>query len=121
MLKHGVWMVKLLMIENKIDELFDTISASSEYQAYLEIGKVLESNQEINDLVLEIKDLQKKSVRLEEEGNSQYKEIDKIIEEKVKLLNSMPIYKEYLRRMNVFNDCLAESSNQIEKYVNDKI
>ena len=49
------------------------------------------------------------------------KNIDKMIEEKVSILNSKPIYKEYLRRMNEFNDILAESSNTIEKYINDKV
>ena len=114
-------MVKQLMIEKKIDELFDAINDSSEYQAYLEIGRVLENDEEINLLVSEIKELQQKSVRLEEEGNSSYKEVDMVIEEKVKLLNSKPIYQEYLRRMNEFNDIIAESSNQIEKYINDKV
>ena len=90
-------MVKLLMIENKIDELFAAINYYYEYKAYLEIGKVLESNEEINLLVSEIKELQKKSVRLEEEGNLEYKEVDKLIEEKVNKLNSFPIYQEYLR------------------------
>lgn len=109
------------MIENKLDELFSAIESSNEYQAYLNIGKVLENDEEINSLVTEIKELQQKSVRLEEQGNQEYKEIDKLIEEKVKLLNSKPIYQEYLRRMNEFNDIIAESSNSIEKYVNDKI
>ena len=109
------------MINNKIDELFSAIESSTEYQAYLNIGKVLENDEEINSLVTEIKELQQKSVRLEEQGNQEYKEIDKLIEEKVKLLNSNPIYQEYLRRMNEFNDIIAESSNSIEKYVNEKI
>lgn len=109
------------MIENKIDELFDTIESSKEYQAYLNIGEILEKDEEINSLINEIKTLQQKSVRLEEQGNIEYKEIDKIIEDKVKLLNSKPIYQEYLRRMNEFNDILSESSNNIEKYINEKI
>ena len=109
------------MINNKIDELFSAIESSTEYQAYLNIGKVLENDEEINSLVTEIKELQQKSVRLEEQGNQEYKEIDKLIEEKVKLLNSKPIYQEYLRRMNEFNDIIAESSNSIEKYINDKV
>ena len=40
---------------------------------------------------------------------------------KVKELNNNPIYQEYLRRMNEFNDILAESSHQIEEYVNSKV
>lgn len=109
------------MIENKIDELFQTITDSPEYQSYLSIGKVLDNDEEIKNLISSIKKLQQKSVRLEEQGNAEYKSIDKEIESQVKLLNSKPIYQEYLRRMNQFNDIIAESSNQIEQYINDKI
>lgn len=109
------------MIEKKIDELFEAINESEEYKAYQNIGDVLEKDKEINQLISEIKELQQQSVKLEEEGNEEYKEIDKEIDKKVALLNSKPIYQEYLKRMNEFNDILAMSSNQIEKYINSKI
>ena len=121
MLKNGVWMVKQQMIENKIEDLFNAIKDSKEYKAYLNIGNVLESDEEINKLINEIKALQKKSVRLEYEKDNSYKEVDKEIEKKVNLLNSKPIYQEYLRRMNNFNDILSESYNNIEEYINSKI
>lgn len=109
------------MIENKIEELFQTINESQEYKAYQNIGDVLEKDEEINNLINEIKTLQQKSVRLEEQGNEEYKEIDIEIEHLVKQLNSKPIYQEYLKRMNELNDILAMSSNQIENYINSKI
>lgn len=109
------------MIENKIDELFDTIKNSKEYKAYLNIGEVLDNNKEVNDLVNEIKKLQQESVRLEEQGDIKYKEIDKVIEEKVNTLNNIPVYKEYLRRMDEFNNIITESKDNIEKFINDKI
>ena len=109
------------MIENKIDELFNTIKNSKEYLAYQNIGSVLETNKEVNDLVAEIKKLQQESVKLEEENNPKYKEIDKIIEEKVKILNSIPVYQEYLRRIDEFNNIITQSKDNIEKYINDKI
>ena len=109
------------MIENKIDDLFETIKNSKEYKAYQNIGEVLKDNDEVNDLVEEIKKLQQKSVRLEEENNPEYKEVDKLIEEKVKKLNSIPVYQEYLRRMEEFNDIIATSRNNIEEYINSKI
>ena len=109
------------MIETKIDELFETIKNSKEYKAYQNIGEVLNNNEEINSLVNEIKQLQKKSVRLEEEGNLEYKEVDKIIEAKVNTLNNIPIYQEYLRRMEEFNDIIASSRNNIEQYINNNI
>ena len=46
---------------------------------------------------------------------------DKVIEEKVTTLNNIPIYQEYLRRMDEFNDVIASSKNNIEQYINDKI
>lgn len=109
------------MIENKINDLFETIKNSKEYKSYQEIGSILENNEEVNNLVAEIKKLQQESVKLEEENNPKYKEIDKIIEEKVTTLNNIPIYQEYLRRMDEFNDIIASSKNNIEKYINDKI
>ncbi len=112
-------MVRLL--HHKIEELFQTIQDSREYQDYLNIGKTLENNEEINELVREIKKLQQKSVELEYKGDTTYREVDQVIEEKVQLLNGNPIYQEYLRRMEEFNDILAESSHQIEEFVNSKI
>lgn len=109
------------MIETKIDELFESITSSNLYKDYLEIGNILEGNEEINTLVKEIKCLQQKSVQLEYNHDEEYKKVDKIIEEKVNLLNSKPIYQEYLRRMNALNDCIAMSSSNIEKYINSKI
>ena len=113
-------MVKLSM-QNKMEELFQAIKESKEYQSYLNIGSVIEKNDEINNLVNEIKKLQKKSVTLEYQHDDRYHEVDEIIEKKVKELNNNPIYQEYLRRMNEFNDILAESSHQIEEYVNSKV
>lgn len=109
------------MIEKRIDELFQAITDSSIYRDYLTIGSVLEKDEEINQLIKEIKKLQQKSVQLEYHNDMHYKEIDKEIEKMVALLNSKPIYQEYLRRMNELNDVLAMSSSNIEQYVNSKI
>lgn len=108
-------------INNKIDDLFKSITSSKEYQTYLNIASVLENNDEVNLLVEEIKSLQQKSVELEYNNDNTYKDIDKVLEEKVKELNSIPIYQEYLRRMDEFNDIISQSSNTIEKYINSKI
>lgn len=118
-LRLGAWMVKLL--NKKIDDLFQAIHESSEYQEYVSICKVIDSSDEIQQLVNEIKRLQQKSVKLEAKKDDSYKEVDKVIEEKVLKLNSIPLYQEYIRRMNELNDILAESTFQIEKYINDKI
>ena len=109
------------MINNTIEDLFKTIEESDEYKKYLKIKNILNSDEEIMKLIEEIKDLQKKSVRLEYNNDSSYKNIDKEIKMKVDILNSKPVYKEYLNRMEILNDILSESSNNIEKYINSKI
>lgn len=107
--------------KDKIEELFTSIESSEEYKSYLNIKKIIENNEEINELVNTIKRLQQESVKLEYKNDPKYKEIDEKIEEYVNKLNSIPIYKEYLQKMNEFNDILAQSSFNIEKYINSKI
>ena len=93
-------------MKNKMQELFQAIQESPEYRSYLNIGSVIEQDDEIVSLVNEIKRLQQKSVELEYHHDEGYKEIDKEIDKKVADLNSRPIYQEYLRRMNEFNNIL---------------
>ena len=72
------------MIENKIEELFNSINRSNEYREY----------QEIEQLIAEIKSLQKKATNLEYQQNEDYNQVDKIIEEKLKILKSKKDYQE---------------------------
>lgn len=105
----------------KIDELFNTIKNSSEYKSYKKISNILSKDKEIMDTINKIKELQRKSVKLEYNNDSSYKEIDKQIEEYVSILNSNPIYKEYLRTMDNFNDIISIVTYNIEEYINSKI
>ncbi|MEE3343840.1 MAG: YlbF family regulator [Bacilli bacterium] len=109
------------MINDRINDLYKAIEESPEYQEYIKIGKILEEDQRITTLIEEIKVLQQKSVNLEYNNNPEYKKVDKEIKEKVNKLNNIPIYQEYLKRMNTFNDILSESSYNIEQYINSKI
>ena len=107
--------------KNKIEELFKTIKESKEYKDYIEIEKIIDNNKEIKSLISLIKRLQQQSVKLEYNKDIKYKEIDKEIKEKVKQLNSIPIYQEYIKKMDKLNDILSASSSNIEKYINNKI
>ncbi len=109
------------MIESKLNKLFDTIENSKEYKDYLKIGESLSKDVRITKLIDEIKELQQESTKLEYEGNDKYIEVDKKIDKKVKELTKIPAYKEYLNKMNEFNDILAMSSKMIEDYVDEKI
>ena len=109
------------MIDNKIEELFNTIEDSKEYQEYKKIESILDKDKSIKKLIEEIKALQQESVRLEYEKNEYYKVIDKEIDKKAKELNDKPVYQEYLTKMSELNDILSMSSKMIEDYIEDKV
>ena len=109
------------MITNSVNELFESINNSKEYQDYLKIKEVLEKDENIISLIEEIKVLQQESVNLEFNNDERYKEVDKVIEEKSKILNNNPTYQEYLNKIEEFNDVLTTSSKMLENYVKDKI
>ena len=109
------------MITNSVNSLFEAINNSKEYQDYLKIKEVLEKEESIISLIDEIKVLQQESVNLEFNGDPKYMEIDKVIEEKAKILNNNPTYQEYLNKIEEFNDVLTTSSKMLENYVKDKI
>ena len=109
------------MIDSSIERLFDSINNSKEYQEYLNITSILGKNKKVKDLIEEIKSLQKEAVKLENEGNTKYKEIDKEIEEKSKILNEDKDYQEYLSKLKKFNNTLIASSSLIEDYIDSKV
>ena len=111
----------MVLFLKEIDDLFQAIENSSEYKKYAAISKVIEKDDKIRNLISEIKRLQQKSVKLEYSHHEEYKLINKEVEEKISQLYSFPLYQEYIKKMNELNDILAESTFQIEKYINSKI
>ena len=49
------------MIESSIENLFTEINNSNEYKEYINILNILKENKEVNNLIEEIKTLEKKS------------------------------------------------------------
>ena len=109
------------MIESSIEELFDSINNSKEYQEYKEITSILNDNIEVKSLIEEIKELQKEATYLEYNEDEKYKELDKIIEEKTKALNENIHYKEYLSKLKDFNNILLASSSLLDEYIEEKV
>jgi len=109
------------MIESSIEELFDSINNSKEYKEYQKISSMLNDNEEVKSLIEEIKNLQKEATNLEYNEDEKYKEVDKVIEEKTKVLNSNKYYQEYLSKLKKFNTVLLASSSLIEDYIEEKV
>lgn len=108
------------MINNGIEELYNSINESTEYKEYLEINNILKEDKELNNLINKIKILQKEAVKLESINDNKSKTIDKEIDTLVNKLNSIPKYIEYKDKLKEFNNVLKVSSSLIEDYINDK-
>jgi len=109
------------MINNSLEELFNSIESSSLYQEYKKMESILSQDKNIKNMIEEIKELEKEATYLESIGDIKFHEIDNLIKEKAKILNSNPIYQEYLNRMDDFNDELAMSSHMIEKFIEEVV
>ncbi len=108
-------------MENKLEELFNSIENSNLYKEYKSMEDILSKDEGIKKTIEEIKKLEQEATHLEHMGDPRYKEVDEVIKEKAKLLNDNPIYQEYLNRMDDFNDELAMSSKMINDYLKEKV
>ena len=111
MLKHGVWMVKQMNdIKKEIDELFSDFENSKLYQDYLSIKKQLNNNEEIINIIEEIKRLQKIIV------NTKDLSIENKLDELNKRLEKYPIYQDYVEIVDKINNELYTISDVFDKY-----
>lgn len=109
------------MINSSLEDLFNTIENSSLYKEYKKMEDILNKDKNIKKLLEEIKELEKEATYLEYIGDERYKELDEQIKVKADILNENPIYKEYLNKMDEFNDELSVSSKMIENYVSEVV
>ncbi len=70
---------------------------------------------------LQREDLEKEATILEYKKDPKYKELDKLIKEKINILNNNQLYIDYLKKMEDLNSILKESSTIIEKYLEENI
>ena len=104
----------------KVDEIVNYIEESDNYKKYKEIGKKLEKDSDIMDKVNKIKSIQKQIVKLEiEKKDISY--LEKEIEEIWSILNTYPIYQEYIYLQEDLNGIFQSIKMIIENYINDKL
>lgn len=95
----------------KIDELVLIIKNSKEYNTYLKIKEQLEENKQISELIKEVKQEQQYVVK----NNLFNKEEDTVLQEKIKKLESIPLYNDYLNAIDDLNYYL-EPIKKIQDY-----
>ncbi len=95
------------LILEKVDEIINDIINSNEYQKYLNLKDELDKNKEIKSLISEIKLIQK------DLAHNYPKEME--LENKIKELESIPLYREY---QNILSE-LNNTYNIIESTLNN--
>ncbi len=91
----------------ELNKVIDYITNTESYQNTIKLKEQMNNNKELNDLIEEIKSLQKKYIK----NNSV--SIKQELDEKTKELEEYPIY-------NIYNKNLEEV-NQMIDYVNDEL
>lgn len=96
----------------KVDELLSLIKNSSIYQKYLLLQEKMENNIELKSLISEVRSLQKEIV------NGYHKEY--VLDEKMKLLEDNPLYREYNNTLSEINNLFTIIENTLNNYFDKK-
>ena len=81
-------------ISNKVGKLVDLIKQSDDYQEYISLMNIMKEDKDINSLIKEIKDSQKKIMKLKSLGED-YSSYDELIKKDLDKLETFPIYVEF--------------------------
>jgi len=100
------------VILDKVDEIIEVIKTSPNYQKYLLLQEKMNSNQDLINLINEVKDLQKMIVN--------GKDRETLLKEKMDLLENNPLYREYNNTICEINNMFAIVENTLNNYFNKK-
>lgn len=101
----------VLNLLQKIDDLILFVKQSKEYQLCLEAKAKMSENKELMQLIEEVKNLQKQYIR---SNNSN--EIKKILDEKIHVLNEIPLFVTYNLNLEVVNQKLQVIQEELNDY-----
>lgn len=102
-------------ILEKVDEIINYIENTKDYQQYLLIKEKMKDDLEINQLLDEIRVLQKKL------ANHYNENLDEQLQEKTELLHNIPLYREYLNTLDEINNTFNIIENELNHYFEKKL
>lgn len=100
-------------VQKQINEMFDDLEESKLYKSYLMLKKQLETDEEIVDLIKEIKRYQKIL------ANNNDISVEKKLKELNDKLNSYPVYQSYLIVKEELEQTLFQIKDIFEKYFSE--
>lgn len=106
-------------ILSEVDKIIEYIKDTDDYKDYIYLKEKLSKNEKANNLINEIKNLQKDIVKLELESKD-ITELDNKISNNLQELNKMPLYVEYTQKQEILNDIYQTIKNRLDDYFYDK-
>lgn len=105
-------------LRESLKEIIDEIKLSKDYQDYLRIEEKMKENEEITNLIKEIKDLQKELVK-KEYYQKDLTSVKEEYESKLQKLNSYPLYQSYLESQRKVNEKLQCVRVEIQRFFDE--
>lgn len=102
-------------ILSEVDKIIEYIKDTDDYKDYIYLKEKLSKNEKANNLINEIKNLQKDIVKLELESKD-ITELDNKISNNLQELNKMPLYVEYTQKQEILNDIYQTIKNRLDDY-----
>ncbi len=107
-------------ILNEVDKIIEFIKESDDYKDYIYLKDKLSKHEEANNLINEIKKLQKQAVK-QEVNKMDTKELDNKIKDNLDKLNKIPLYRDFIDKQEVLNDYYQTIKERLDEYFYNKM
>ena len=94
----------------ELNKVIDYITNTKEYQNTIKLKEQMDNNEELNNLIKEVKELQKIYIKDKSSHNKEK------LDEKIKLLDNYPIYKSYNENLEVVNQMISYVNDELNDY-----
>lgn len=107
-------------VAKKTKALINSVKQDPTYIRYLDLQDQLKEHHEINNLIIEIKNLQKQATKDEHIGIC-IEETEQLINNKTTKLNNIPLYIEYSNALEQVNDNFNLVNDKINNYIEEQV
>ncbi len=99
----------------ELNKIIDYITNTDSYKNTIKLREQMSHNTELNNLIEEVKSLQKKYIKNNNES------IKKELDDKINTLNSYPIYNSYNKYLEEVNQMISYVNDELNDYFNKVI
>lgn len=107
-------------ILNSIDDIIDTIRNSEDYKDYIYLKEKLSKHEKANNLIKEIKKLQKELVK-KRTNKEDISNLDEKINSNLKELNRIPLYVDFINKQESLNTLYQVIKARLDDYFYNKL